>query len=112
MNTSAGEDISAFRHSHFRILFEDVARSSIENSRIVAAKSLEAQLVSLYRLAAATAKAEESVDKVAQIWELMVGISDAFAKEISSLHTSASLDKVLDIRSQCEELRNLHRVAA
>jgi len=63
-------------------------------------------------MVATAAKQEDNIDKVAQLWELMVGISDEFAKEIHALHTSASLDNVLDIRKQSEELRNLHRIAS
>lgn len=88
----------------------EVAEAHIKQSRMIAASTLETQLISLVGTAAKLSKAESDIDKVAQIWEVMVGICDEFAKQIRFIYPEASLDRVLDARTHCEELRDTHRI--
>ncbi|MBI2925847.1 MAG: hypothetical protein HYY24_09110 [Verrucomicrobia bacterium] len=74
---------------------------------------LEARLEQLYAVAATMARHEETLEGVAAIWARMVGVCDAIAASVSELlkghaATSASHDRILDIRNACEENRALH----
>jgi hypothetical protein len=75
---------------------------------------LEAKLEQLYAVAATVAQREEKLDEVAAIWSQMVAICDQSAQAVSELSRkhrvtdSASYDRILDIRNECEESRALH----
>ena len=75
---------------------------------------LEAKLEQLYAVAATIAQREEALENVAAIWSRMVTICDNSARIVSELREkyhmqeSASHDRILDIRNECEENRALH----
>jgi len=75
---------------------------------------LEAKLEQLYAVAATLAQRETALDEVTAIWARMVAICDRSAQAVSDLRKkykvrdSASYDRILDIRNECEENRALH----
>ena len=75
---------------------------------------LEAKLEQLYAVAATAVQREEKLEEVAAIWSQMVAICDQSAQAVSELSQkyhvtdSASYDRILDIRNECEENRALH----
>lgn len=103
----------------FRHTLQTLAKSGMENAKIAAAitqaQNLEGQLQSLYALAVDSLKHEDNIQKVAEVWEVMEQISDTFNKEIADQHGAdhpslkAIIDNVLDIRSSCSELKEMHR---
>ena len=77
------------------------------------AQRLEAKLEQLYAVAARLAQREDTLEGVAAIWASMVTICDSMAKALADLQQgrpprSDSYDRILDIRSACEENRALH----
>ena len=75
---------------------------------------LEAQTVQLYGFAALAAKREPDIDRTAQLWEVMVGVCEAFARYIGELskkhpHCPVTFDRILDIRNRCQKMKDLHR---
>ena len=75
---------------------------------------LVAKLEQLYAVAATLAQREGKLENVAAIWFRMVVICDLSTKAVSELReryqvaNSASHDRILDIRNECEENRALH----
>jgi hypothetical protein len=103
----------------FRHTLENLAKSGMENAKIAAAvtqaQNLEGQLKGLYKLVVDSLQRQDNIDKVAEVWEVMEQISDAFNREIADQHGSdhpslkAIIDNVLDIRNSCTELKEMHR---
>lgn len=75
---------------------------------------LKAKLEQLYAVAATLAQREPKIEDVAAIWARMVAICDRSAQAITELRQqhqvadSASHDRILDIRNECEENRVMH----
>jgi len=74
---------------------------------------LEAKLEQLYAVAATMARRESKLEDVVAIWERMVSICDRIAQTVNELQrkhavTSATYDRILDLRNACEENRALH----
>jgi len=80
------------------------------------ADKLEQQLLSVYRTAALCVRKEDDLNAVTAWWETMTKICDLFANWLGKLceaHPSCGAevfyDNVLDLRSRCLRLANLHR---
>jgi len=79
------------------------------------ARQLEAELLTVYRVAVLCTKTEDDLDRVAQWWGAMVRVCDEFAGRLSKLvreypHCGAEqyYDRVLELRSKCERLQKMH----
>lgn len=81
-----------------------------------AAKMAISHLLNIYKLTVHVARAEQDMDKTAQIWEVMSGICDSFSRDLGKLNCGTcackdAMDTILDIRNRCIEIRDLHRKA-
>lgn len=79
------------------------------------ARSLEIELLSVYRMVALCAKKEDDLEHVCQWWKTMTNVCDSFAKSLHTLHgkhpsCGAKLfyDRVLDLRNKCQRLAEMH----
>jgi hypothetical protein len=79
------------------------------------ARQLETQLLTVYKLIAMCVRKEQDLDRVAKSWALMVELCDEFAKRLHQLAdqhpgcgAEAYYDKVLDLRSKCQRLQQMH----
>src|SRR5215204_6573384 len=79
------------------------------------ARTLETELLSMYRLVALCSKREEDLSRVSSWWAGMVAVCDAFADRLSKLakaHPTCGAeyyyDRVLDLRNKCLRLQNMH----
>jgi len=77
---------------------------------------LEDELIRLYRLVVFRVRSEEDLDKVASLWEFMVGMCDHVAERLGDLNTRQPAagaafyyDKILDLRNKCQRLQVMHR---
>ena len=80
------------------------------------ARQLETELVGIYRFVALCTRNEEALDRVAQLWGMMVQICDDVARELRKLvdrhpHCGAECyyDRTLDLRNKCQRLLEMHR---
>jgi hypothetical protein len=80
-----------------------------------AARTLEAQLGTIYRLIAICARDVDELEAVAKLWGLMAGVCDQFAKTLGDLKTEhpdcgadVYYDRILDLRNKCVRLREMH----
>lgn len=79
------------------------------------ARILQAELLLIYRLVALCVRDEDDLDKVAEMWGLMVKVCDDFAGTLGHLKQThpacgAGLfyDQILDLRNKCRRLEELH----
>lgn len=79
------------------------------------ARSLEEQLLGVYRTVALCVRKEDDLDLVAKWWEAMTKVCDQFAVKLGTLHeqhpwcgAGVFYDRVLDLRNRCKRLMNLH----
>ena len=80
-----------------------------------AARSLEAELIAYYRVAARLARGEEDLRRVASLWGSMTQICDTAARRLSNLvqaqpdcGTESYHDRILDLRNKCQRLHQMH----
>jgi hypothetical protein len=79
------------------------------------AKSLEAQLLVIYKMVVLCVRDEEDLANISKCWKLMVGLCDRFMQKVASLseqhpYCGADVyhDRILDLRNQCQRLQKLH----
>jgi hypothetical protein len=79
------------------------------------ASRLEAGLLGVYRVVAMMVRQEEQVEKVAMCWDAMVAVCDKYAAKLGEFHAEHPdcgagffYDRILDLRSKCNRLRELH----
>jgi rRNA maturation protein Nop10 len=79
------------------------------------ARSLELELLSVYRMVALCARKEDDLGHVSQWWKTMQTVCDSFAAGLHTLHEKhpacgAKLfyDRVLDLRNKCQRLAEMH----
>jgi hypothetical protein len=79
------------------------------------ARTLQAELLVIYRLVAISVRGEDDLDKVAELWALMVNICDQFARRLGELNQARPesgagifYDQILDLRNKCRRLEELH----
>jgi hypothetical protein len=79
------------------------------------ARSLELELLSVYRMVALCAKKEDNLEHVAEWWKAMTDVCDSFAKTLHTLHSKHPscganffYDRVLDLRNKCQRLAEMH----
>ena len=79
------------------------------------ARTLEGQLLTIYKMVALTVRDEEDLDLISRYWDLMVGVCDRFSSHLARVasqqpHSGANLyhDRILDLRNKCRRLRDLH----
>jgi hypothetical protein len=79
------------------------------------ARSLELELLAVYRMVALCAKKEDDLEHVSDWWKAMTNVCDSFAKSLHTLHEKhpscgAKLfyDRVLDLRNKCQRLAEMH----
>ena len=80
------------------------------------ARQLETELLSVYRFVVVCTRNEADLDRVAELWSVMVRICDNSARQLCDLvqrHPSSGAecyyDRVLDLRNKCHRLQKLHR---
>jgi hypothetical protein len=79
------------------------------------ARQLEAELLTVYRVVVLCTKKEDDLDRVAQWWGVMVRVCDEFAgrlnklaKEFPPCGADPYYDRVLELRSKCQRLQEMH----
>lgn len=79
------------------------------------ARSLELELLSVYRMVVLCAKKEDELESVTSWWNAMTKVCDSFAEGLHELHKKhptcgANLfyDRVLDLRNKCQRLAEMH----
>ena len=79
------------------------------------AGTLEQQLLSVYRTVALCVRKEDNLDVIAEWWNTMCKVCDEFLARLFRLcqeHPACGAaifyDRVLDLRSRCQRLMNLH----
>ncbi len=80
-----------------------------------AAKALEGQLLTIYKVVVQNVRREEDLEKIAKWWGTMMAQCDEFAKRLHDLACSHPdcgaeffYDRVLDLRNKCQRLRQMH----
>lgn len=80
------------------------------------ASNLEQQLISMYRTVARCVRKEDDLDGIANWWEAMTKVCDAFAGRLAQLcqeHPECGSEffynRVLDLRNKCQRLQEMHR---
>lgn len=80
------------------------------------ARTLETELLGVYRVVVLCTKREDDISKVSQWWDRMVAVCDAFGNRLNRLaneHPNCGAgyyyDRVLDLRNKCQRLANLHK---
>jgi hypothetical protein len=80
------------------------------------ARSLEVELLTIYRAVAICVRKEDKLDRIQQWWSTMKGVCDHFAtrlSEVQSRHPSCGAntfyDRVLDLRNRCQRLAEMHQ---
>ena len=109
-------DLDQMGHSALAEFKQEVAQlaPSETGDFVRQVERLEAKLEQLYAVAATANQREEKLEEVAAIWGQMVAICDRSAQAVSELSRkyhvtdSASHDRILDIRNECEDNRALH----
>ena len=76
---------------------------------------LEAELLTVYKMAALAARREQDLNCVSAIWGTLLGVCDAVARELNMLiqrHPACGADeyydRVLDLRNKCNRLQQMH----
>jgi hypothetical protein len=79
------------------------------------ARQLETELLFVYRFVALTVQKEMDLEKIGNLWGLMVSVCDSCAEKISVLNEQHPYcgadtyhDRILDLRNRCERLRKMH----
>ena len=79
------------------------------------ARVLETQLVSIYKVVVMATKRQDDLQEIANCWECMVNVCDAFAKQLRKLTDAHPYcgaeqyyDRVLELRSKCSRLQKMH----
>ena len=79
------------------------------------ARSLELELLAVYRMVALCARKEDELNRISEWWKAMTQVCDSFAGRLHELHErhpmcGANLfyDRVLDLRNKCQRLAEMH----
>jgi hypothetical protein len=79
------------------------------------ARSLEVELLSMYRTVAVCVRKEDDIGRVRQWWTTMKDVCDWFAARLSDLQNKHPqcgadifYDRVLDLRNRCQRLAEMH----
>lgn len=79
------------------------------------ARSLEVELLSMYRTVAVCVRKESDIGSVQQWWNTMKDVCDWFAARLSELQkkhpqcgADTFYDRVLDLRNRCQRLAEMH----
>jgi hypothetical protein len=82
------------------------------------ARTLEGQLLTIYKLVAICSRDEDDLDQVSANWALMVRVCDMFADKLQGLNkqhpncgAEVYYDKILDLRNKCRRLSEMHAAA-
>ena len=80
------------------------------------ARSLEVELLTLYRAVVICVRKEADVARVKQWWDTMKDVCDHFAKRLSEVQArhpncgaNTFYDRVLDLRNRCQRLAEMHQ---
>lgn len=79
------------------------------------ARSLEVELLSMYRTVAVCVRKEDDMGRIRQWWTTMKDVCDRFAALLSQLQKNhpqcgadTFYDRVLDLRNRCQRLAEMH----
>ena len=79
------------------------------------ARTVETELLAVYRVAALCAKREDDLDRVSRWWGSMVEVCDIVLERLRDLSNARPAcgaeyycDRVLDLRNKCHRLQTMH----
>jgi|KBSMisStaDraftv2_1062788.scaffolds.fasta_scaffold1361381_1 hypothetical protein len=79
------------------------------------ARTLESQLLMIYKMVALCARREDDLDHIAELWGHMVSVCDRASEKLQNLlkahpYCGADVyqDRMLDLRNRCHRLQETH----